>query len=39
LTMIDEHTRQVRFSGSHARANTIIRAVKKNVGPALPQNV
>jgi tRNA threonylcarbamoyladenosine biosynthesis protein TsaE len=39
LTMIDEHTREVGLSGSHARANAIIRAVKKTVGSALPQNV
>ena len=35
LTMIDEHTREVQFSGSHTRANTIIRAVKKTVGSTL----
>jgi tRNA threonylcarbamoyladenosine biosynthesis protein TsaE len=35
LTMIDEHTREVKFSGSHARASAIIRAVKKTVGPTL----
>ena len=39
FTMIDEHTREVGFSGSHARAETIIRAVKKSVGAALAQTV
>jgi tRNA A37 threonylcarbamoyladenosine biosynthesis protein TsaE len=35
LTMIDEHTREVKFSGSHVRASAIIRAVKKTVGSTL----
>ena len=35
FTMIDEHTREVKFSGAHTRANTIIRAVKKTVGSTL----
>jgi tRNA threonylcarbamoyladenosine biosynthesis protein TsaE len=37
FTMIDEHTREVRFSGAHERADAILRAVKKNVGSVLPQ--
>jgi len=36
--MIDEHTREVRFSGAHERAHAILRAVRKSVGSALRQN-
>jgi tRNA threonylcarbamoyladenosine biosynthesis protein TsaE len=38
FAMIDEHTREVRFTGAHTRAEAIIRAVKKSVGSALHQN-
>jgi len=37
LRMIDEHTRELRFSGSHPRAKDIIRALKERVGVSLKE--
>jgi tRNA threonylcarbamoyladenosine biosynthesis protein TsaE len=35
--MVDEHTRELRFSGSHLRAKALIEALKKQVGHYLTQ--
>jgi tRNA threonylcarbamoyladenosine biosynthesis protein TsaE len=37
LRMIDDHTRELRFSGSHPRAKEIIRALKERVGVSLKE--
>ena len=37
LRMVDEHTRELRFSGSHPRAKEIIRALKERVGFSLKE--
>lgn len=37
LRMVDEHTRELKFSGSHPRAKEIIRALKKRVGISLKE--
>jgi tRNA threonylcarbamoyladenosine biosynthesis protein TsaE len=38
FAVINEHTREVKFTGANARAHAILRAVKKSVGSALHQN-
>lgn len=35
--MVDEHTRELRFSGSHLRAKELIGALKEQVGHSLTQ--
>jgi len=37
LRMVDEHTRELRFSGSHLRAKEIIGALKERIGSSLAQ--
>ena len=37
LHIVDEHTRELRVSTSHARSKKIIRALKEKVGHSLPQ--
>ena len=37
LKMVDEHTRELRFSGSHLRAKEIIGALKERIGSSLTQ--
>ena len=37
LRMIDDHTRELSFSGRHPRAKRIIKALKENVGHSLKQ--
>ena len=37
LRMVDEHTRELRFSGRHPRAKEIIRALKERVGICLKE--
>ena len=37
LRMIDEHTRELRFSGYHPRAKEIIGTLKKKIGHSLKQ--
>ena len=35
--MVDEHTRELRFSGSHLRAKELVGALKEQVGHSLTQ--
>ncbi len=35
LRMVDEHTRELRFSGAHLRPRQLIGALKEKVGPSL----
>lgn len=35
LRMVDEHTRELRFSGSHLRAREVIGALKEKIGRSL----
>jgi tRNA threonylcarbamoyladenosine biosynthesis protein TsaE len=37
LRMVDDHTRELRFSASHARAREILHALKQKIGLPLPR--